>query len=57
MLVRLLGVRLTDLIPGNYQINIFEDAASAINLYQAIDNIKNRFGSSVLFRARGLYKP
>lgn len=54
MLVRLIGVRLTDLIPGNYQINIFEDAEETISLYQAIDGIKNRFGSSVLMRAGGL---
>jgi DNA polymerase-4 len=26
MLVRLVGVRFTDLIPGNYQIDLFEDS-------------------------------
>lgn len=51
MLVRLLGIRFSDLIPGNYQINLFEDRSEMINLYQSIDHIKNRFGENMLRRA------
>jgi DNA polymerase IV len=53
MLIRLIGIRFTHLIPGNYQINLFEDTQESINLYQAIDSIKKRFGEKFLMRAVG----
>ena len=54
MLVRLLGIRFTHLVPGNYQINLFEDTQEMIRLYQSIDHIKHRFGEGLLMRAKGL---
>jgi DNA polymerase IV len=54
MLIRLIGIRFTHLIPGNYQINLFEDTQESIKLYQAIDSVKNRFGESMLVRAAGI---
>lgn len=54
MLVRLIGIRFTNLVPGNYQINLFEDTQEMIRLYQSIDHIKHRFGEGYLIRARGL---
>ena len=48
MLVRLVGVRFTDLIPGNYQIDLFEDKQEMIKLYQAIDSVKVRFGEKLV---------
>lgn len=54
MLIRLIGVRFTHLVPGNYQINAFEDTERAINLYQAIDGVKKRFGEGLLVRAVGV---
>ncbi|MCW5918114.1 MAG: DNA polymerase IV, partial [Ferruginibacter sp.] len=51
MLVRLIGVRFTNLIPGNYQIDLFDDTQEMISLYQAIDSIKNRFGEDFITRA------
>ncbi len=54
LLVRLLGIRFTHLIPGNYQISLFDDTQELIRLYQAIDSIKLRFGESKLKRAHGL---
>jgi DNA polymerase-4 len=53
MLVRLVGVRFTDLIPGNYQIDLFEDKQEMIKLYQAIDGVKCRFGEGYIRRASG----
>ncbi len=50
LLVRLIGVRLTDLITGSHQITLFEDTQEQIRLYQAIDSIKNRFGEKLLLR-------
>jgi len=54
MLVRLVGIRFTHLIPGNYQINLFEDTQETIRLYQAIDSVKHRFGPGLLRRAQAL---
>lgn len=53
LLVRLVGVRFSHLVPGNYQIHLFDDTHETINLYQAIDHIKNRFGENKLIRAAG----
>ncbi len=53
-LVRLIGVRFTQLIPGTYQINLFEDTQESIRLYQAIDRIKKQFGEEKLMRGAGL---
>ncbi len=52
LLVRLIGVRFSHLIPGNYQINLFDDTQQAIQLYQAIDRIKNKYGETKLIRSR-----
>lgn len=53
MLVRLVGIRFTSLIPGNYQISLFDDTEENIRLYQAIDSVKKRFGEGLLKRAAG----
>ncbi|HXB29101.1 MAG TPA: DNA polymerase IV [Puia sp.] len=51
LLVRLIGVRFTNLVEGSYQINIFEDSQEMIGLYRAIDSVKKQFGEKFLFRA------
>ncbi|OYW18864.1 MAG: DNA polymerase IV [Sphingobacteriales bacterium 12-47-4] len=53
-LVRLIGVRFTHLIPGTYQINLFEDTQESIRLYQAIDRIKRQFGEGKVIRGAGV---
>ena len=55
LLVRLIGVRFSNLIAGTYQINLFEDTQESIRLYQAIDSVKKQFGESKLARGRALY--
>lgn len=52
--VRLIGVRFTHLVPGNYQIKLYEDTQEMIRLYQAIDSVKNRFGEKLVMRAIGV---
>lgn len=42
--VRLLGVRFSNLVHGQYQIHMFDDSVEKIRLYQAIDRMKDRFG-------------
>jgi DNA polymerase-4 len=43
MMVRLVGVNFSDLVTGNYQINLFDDTEERLNLYQAMDYIKTRY--------------
>lgn len=45
MLVRLVGVTFSDLAGGNYQINLFDDSEEKLNLYQAMDLLRNRYGT------------
>src|SRR5665647_3909601 len=54
MLIRMLGILFTNLIPGNYQIHLFEDTQEMIKLYQAIDSVKKRFGEGMLCKAGGM---
>jgi DNA polymerase-4 len=54
LLVRLIGVRFTDLVPGNQQISLFEDTAESAQLYQALDSVNNRYGRFLIMRASGL---
>ncbi|MBB6127502.1 DNA polymerase IV [Mucilaginibacter lappiensis] len=52
--VRLIGVRLSDLCTGSYQINLFEDNEEQIRLYQAMDRINFKFGDKTICRAAGM---
>lgn len=51
MLLRLVGVRLSGLVQGNHQIDLFEDTTEDINLYEAMDLIKHKYGQEKLMRA------
>lgn len=50
-LVRLLGIRFSHLVEGNYQINLFTDTQESVKLYQAIDSIKKQYGEKFVLRA------
>lgn len=54
LLVRLIGVRFTNLVPGNYQINLFEDTDEYIRLYKTLDEINTRYGGLQIMRASSL---
>ncbi|WP_296701581.1 DNA polymerase IV [Algoriphagus sp.] len=54
MLIRLIGVRFSSLVYGNYQIKLFEDTQEQINLYQAMDKINGKFGEKTVCRAVGM---
>ena len=54
MLVRLIGIRFSHLVSGNYQINLFEDTKETLSLYQAMDRVRNRFGSRSVLRASAM---
>ena len=54
VLVRLIGVRFSNLISGSYQIKLFEDSLKMIKLYQAMDNVRGRYGQDAVKRAQGM---
>lgn len=54
MLVRLVGVNFSDLVSGNYQINLFEDTQEILSLYNAMDHIRKRFGENKVMRATSM---
>ena len=54
LLVRLVGIRFSHLVEGGYQINLFEDAEEMIQLYMAMDKIRDRYGDRKILRASGM---
>ncbi len=56
-MVRLLGVRLAGLTDTGAQTNLFDNKTEQHALYDAIDAVKNKFGKSVLRKARTIKKP
>lgn len=54
MRLRLIGISFSGLVHGSYQINLFEDTAEIISLYQAIDRMKIRFGENAVQRCVSL---
>ena len=52
--VRLLGVRFSHLVPMTVQMNLFDDAVERLELYKAVDNIKNQFGTDAIHKAISL---
>ena len=54
VMIRLVGVRYSHLVEGGYQINLFEDSEDMINLYYAMDRIRNRYGQNAIKRAVAL---
>lgn len=51
MSIRLVGVRLGELVNGHQQLDLFEDNTELTQLYAALDKIKVRFGSKAIHRA------
>jgi len=54
MLIRLVAVKVSGLVNGNYQIHLFNDNIKQIRLLEAIDKMKHRYDShSIIRRASG----
>jgi DNA polymerase-4 len=54
LLIRLIGVKFSHLVGGGHQVNMFEDSEQLINLYQAMDKMRLRFGEDKIHRAAAL---
>lgn len=48
VLIRLVGVKFSNLIQGAYQVDLFNDTLEELNLMQAVDHIRARFGMQYL---------
>lgn len=49
--VRLLGVRFSQMIPITTQMSLFENNIEKLNLYKAVDEIKDRYGAKLVTKA------
>jgi len=54
MLIRLVGIKFSHLVSGVQQLNMFEDTPEMVSLYNAMDNIRLRYGKKAVRRAVGL---
>lgn len=54
--VRLLGVRFSHLIPMTLQMNLFDNAEEKLELFKAVDSIKNQFGRGAVTKAAAMKK-
>lgn len=54
ILIRLIGVRFSELVGGGHQMDLFEDRAEMMQLYEAMDRIRNRYGDRSVMRAAGM---
>ncbi len=54
MLVRLIGVRFSHLVEGGHQIDLFDDDEKILNLYTAMDKLRERYGDRAVVRAQGM---
>ena len=53
LMIRLVGVRLSDLVSGMPQLNLFDDNIELTQLYAAMDKIKRRFGEQSVHLVAG----
>jgi DNA polymerase IV len=54
--VRLLGVRFSQFIPFTMQMSLFDNNTEKLNLYKAVDDIKNQFGSKLVAKGSVIKK-
>jgi len=53
MLIRLIGIRFSNLVGGAQQIDLFEDTPEMTSLYMAIDKVRKKYGSASVRKAVG----
>ncbi len=47
-LIRLVGIKFSNLVHGYYQVSLFEDTQEEVNLMSAMDKIRKRFGEGAI---------
>ncbi len=54
--VRLIGIKFSELIDGNQQLDLFDKTPELTKLYQSLDKIRTRFGENAIRHAIALHK-
>jgi DNA polymerase IV len=54
LLIRLIGVKFSNLVYGFQQLDLFNDKPEIISLYSTLDKLKNKFGHQIVRRAIAL---
>lgn len=54
LLVRLVGVKINDIVSGNYQIDLFDDTEEMLKLYNAMDHVREKYGELSIMRASSM---
>jgi DNA polymerase-4 len=54
LLIRLVGLRMSHLVTGTYQYDLFDDMTEKVELYSAMDRLRKRFGEDAVLRASGM---
>lgn len=54
MLIRLIGIRLSHLVNGVRQLDMFTDTPEMVRLYMAVDRMRERFGKNAVRKAVGI---
>lgn len=49
VLIRLIGVRLSNLVYGATQLSLFDDSMKLLRLYSSLDKIRNRYGFKSIY--------
>lgn len=57
LLIRLIGVKLSGLIQGTQQLDLFEDTSEMVHLYQSLDYLRHRFSVKAVRLASGITLP
>lgn len=54
LLIRLIGVRLSNILDGRYQMDLFNSQTELLNLYDAMDHIRDKYGDRSVMLAAGM---
>lgn len=54
LLIRLVGVKISDIVNGSHQIDLFDDNEQMLDLYGAMDLIRERYGDLSIMRAAAM---
>ena len=49
--IRLVGVKFSNLVPGGAQFSLFSSQARDVELYHALDGLKDKYGGHIISRA------
>lgn len=53
LLIRLIGVKLSNMVNGSFQMSLFEDTLKYYNLYSSLDYLRDKYGDRSIVRASG----